>query len=340
MSIKKKVLNVVTVSFLSLLLVSTFLSKTIYYYTHEKVTAVTVSNGFIINEFENINASLVIDGGDNIIFPVKLREPLVVKKIMVSNSDYVSENEAIMLFDIDSVKIARNYILADIENCEMNIPINSAELAALKEQLRIFDSHIDENGNLRSRKSGFITDIKLIEGGDFSGAGLMCAISNEETNYLIELNFSIEQGSFINYNCEITLQKDETLIKGLINKIVYTEKDCSVVVKPNNSLTEEDAMEIFLDNAVLPMDIKTSSGRYETIVPVEAIIDNQYIYIIKTVENFLGSRTVNEKIYIQILATNGEMVAVDIKNQRIMPDSKVITSKPKLLGGEEIVVLY
>jgi hypothetical protein len=50
MTIKKRVLTVLTVSFLSLLFVSTFLSKTIYYYTHEKVTAVTVSNGFITNE--------------------------------------------------------------------------------------------------------------------------------------------------------------------------------------------------------------------------------------------------------------------------------------------------
>jgi hypothetical protein len=220
------------------------------------------------------------------------------------------------------------------------MPVNSAGLAALKEQLSIFDSHIDENGNLLSSKSGFITDLYLIEGDDFSGAGQMYTITNEETNYMIGLNFNLEQGSYINDSSEMTLQKEETLIRGLVNKIVFNEHDCSVVVKPNITLSEEDAVELFKDNAVLPMDIKTSSGRYETIVPAEAVINNQYIYNIKTIENFLGSRSFAEKINIQVLATNGELVAIDIKNQKMMPESQVITSKPKLLSGEEIVVLH
>ncbi|MDF2544807.1 MAG: hypothetical protein K0S47_4525, partial [Herbinix sp.] len=190
MKTKKKVLTVITVAFFTLLVVSTFLSKTIYYYTHEKVTAVAVSNGFINNEFENINVGLVIDGGDNIVFPVKLKEPLVVKKIMVSKTSYVSENDAILLFDSDSVKIARDYILADMEDCERKEPVNIAELTALKEQLKVFDTYIDENGNLLSSKSGFIKDIYLKEGDPFYGADQMYTISNDETNYRISLHLS------------------------------------------------------------------------------------------------------------------------------------------------------
>ncbi|MDF2589498.1 MAG: hypothetical protein K0S41_3339 [Anaerocolumna sp.] len=339
MKIKRRVLTLITISFFTLLFVSTFLSKTIYYYMHEKVTAMAISNGFINNEFKNINANLVVDGGDNIIFPVKLSEPLVVKKVLVNKGEYINEKEAILLFDIDSVNIARDYLMANIENCEINVPVNTIELATLKEQLRIFDSLIDKNGNLFSKQSGFISDIFLKEGDNFLGAGQMYTISNKETNYMIGLTFSNEQGSYIDPNCEMTLQNGETLIKGIINKKVSIKKECSLIVQPNVTLIEEDVVDIFLDNAALPMDIKTSSGRYETIVPVEAIIDDQYIYCIETVDNFLGSRSIARKMKIQILAMNGEMVAIDINNQSLIRDSKVITNQPKLRDSEEIVVL-
>lgn len=339
MKIKRRVLTIITISFFTLLFVSTFLSKTIYYYMHEKVTAVSISNGFINNKFKNINANLVVDGGDNIVFPIKLSEPLVVKKVLVNKGEYINEKEAILLFDIDSVIIARNYLLANIENCKINVPVNTIELATLKEQLRIFDSLIDENGNLFSKQSGFISDIYLKEGDDFLGAGQMYRISNEESIYMIGLTFNKDQGSFIDQNCEIILQNGETIIKGNINNKVLTDKECSLIVQPNVTLTVEDVVEIFLNNAVLPMDIKTSSGRYETIVPVEAIIDDQYIYCIETVDNFLGSRSIARKMKIQILAMNGEMVAIDINNQSLIRDSKVITNQPKLRDSEEIVVL-
>jgi hypothetical protein len=339
MKVKRRVLTIITISFFTLLFVSTFLSKTIYYYMHEKVMAMAISNGFINNEFKNINANLIIDGGDNIVFPIKLSEPLVVKKVLVNKGEYINEKEAILLFDIDSVDIARNYLLANIENCEINVPVNMIELATLKEQLILFDSLIDENGNLLSAKSGFISDIYLQEGDDFLGAGLMYSISNEESIYKIGLTFNKDQGSFIAQNCEITLQNGETIIKGTINNKVLTDKECSLIVQPSVSLTKEDIMKLFLDNVALPMDIKTSSGRYEAIVPSDAIIDNQYIYSIETVDNFLGSRSIARKVKIQILSTNGEMVAVDINNQQLMPDSKVIINQPKLRDGEEIVVL-
>ncbi|MDF2538962.1 MAG: hypothetical protein K0S76_1983 [Herbinix sp.] len=340
MRIKTKVITVVTVLFFSLLVIATFFSKTIYYYTHKKVTAVTVSNGFIINEFHNINGGPIMDGDDNIIFPVKLTEPLVVKKIMVEKLDYVNENDAIIVFDSDSVKIARSYILADLEECKRNIPVNVAELAALNQQLSIFDSCIDENGILHSGKSGFITEIYLTEGDDFMGAGQTYSITNKETNYLIGLNFDLEKESYLDDKCEVTLQSDDVMIRGVIHKIVTYEKDCLVMVKPNIPLTDEDIRKLFADSAVLLMDVKTSSGRYDIIVPAEAIIDHQYIYNTITIENFLGSRTIAEKIDIKILDTNGEFVAIDAKYQKIMMDSKVITNKPKLVNGEEVVLLY
>lgn len=190
----------------------------------------------------------------------------------------------------------------------------------------------DHQGQVCAPEEGMLLRC-LVEAGSRAGDGACLMYTRSGDG--VEVSVSEEAGNRLSIGDKVTLQCKSSL---------GDSRRLEGVVRYRESENGQCTLQIEADVTGLPagqtvqMSYSCSSERYETVIPMSALYQNNsscFVYVLEQVEGILGTEYRPRKIPVTLLEQNGEYAA--IKGSSIDGDSDIIIDSSKELSEEEAV---
>lgn len=343
LSTGKKLLIRITVILVVVLLICTFISRTIANSLLPVVTAVGVTGG-------TLDYSLQVSGSVSYteISEIALPSDLKILEIYVSPGEHVTEGEPICKVDVRSFLLEYQHFsllleqlqedYQDSRTSEKEKDYISKQIALLTSEMALYEENHLLDELLCAEVSGVVREV-YVEAGDIKPAGtvVLDIIPDTAKKQAVlfvpqEMALYFEEGdkASISYVDEATGAKSSVstiATKGFDNEsgaFLFT------VLLENETVYEGQDVEVKL--------IKTSDY-YDSLIPIAAVrsdLNGEYVFVLRTKEGLFGEEQFVQRLDITVIERSNYYVTVDLFN---LADRVVIATSLPLTSGQKVRVV-
>ena len=343
LSTGKKLLIRITVILIVVLLICTFISRTIANSLLPVVTVVGVTGG-------TLDDSLQVSGSVSYteISEIALPSDLKILEIYVSPGEHVTKGEPICKVDVRSFLLEYqrfSLLLEQLQEDYQDSRISekekdyiSKQIALLTSEMALYEeSHLlDEL--LCAEVSGIVREV-YVEAGDIKPAGTIVLdiipdTAKKQAVLLVpqEMALRFEEGdkASIFYVDEATGEKSS--VSTIATKTFDNESGAFLftVLLENETVYEGQDVEVKL--------IKTSDY-YDSLIPVAAVrsdSNGEYVFVLRTKAGLFGEEQFVQRLDISVVERSSYYVTVDLFN---LADRVVIATSLPLVSGQKVRVV-
>jgi len=263
-----------TVVFFTVIVICTFASKTIYYFSLPKVSVEKPKGGSFSETATLTQGTLGIK--DAASYSLDLPTAITVEEVFVAKGDMIEAGDEILRFGTDDVE--KQIVLLDKQR-------ESAEIA-LSEFRRAFDSRVTtlksmipdgmgkDSVGVTGETAGLITALDVSLGGRVAAGSRLCAIS-DNSRLIVKLPFSSGYTITVGMKAEVSVPSAMTTVSGTVSEVgglitLYGSEARMVTIAVTNtsSLTAGTDVSAVLDGGLTPMSY--GSFEYPTTTAVYA----------------------------------------------------------------------
>lgn len=347
----KKIMISITIIIGIVLILCTFLSKTIYSMSLPYVEITKPVWGELPIDL-NSEGEIVIEDEQAISYNV----PLEIIAVHVDENSIVKKGD--LLFEVEykefELEVKRKELaIQDIDD-QFSEWHNSKQLQRLNTELEIatldlevYQQQTPYNGKIVAKKDGIVTKISVTAGDQTEERDVLAKISSENQNLSVKFNLSDAEGALCNVGDMVDLTYTET--EWVSSNISEKEKtdSCAITKKEYDSEKQEylfyadisSGSKIFHEGEKIKVKLLLSSNAYDNIVPLNALSEdgkgNVIVYVLKTRDGLFGKESYVEECVVNQIQKNS--INTVILAGEINEYSDVIVSSSKPLTSGEIV---
>lgn len=346
----KKVLIQISVIVLIILLLCTFLSKSIY---NMSLPYVEVTNPAA----EKLPVSSSADGevmvdSQKICYNV----PLKITEVFVKENDEVKAGDA--LFKVDSKEFDINIQKKELEIQKLEDQLSEwlsyrdrakleDELEIVEEELELYKEQVPYDGKVYAENNGVISEVK-VNNGDLTKEGdILAEITDEAQSMSVKFSFGGTDDVLCRVGDEIQLTYKETA--WYEGKPTTEEKTAQTIVAKREYDTEkkqyffyadiDNSNKKFYEGQKIKVNYIISSDLYENVVPLNAISINEnrdkVVYVLQTRDGLFGEEYYVKEVKVDQLEKNNVKSAIN--GDDISTYSEVVVSSSRALTSGETV---
>lgn len=346
----KKVLIQISVIVLIILLLCTFLSKSIYNMSLPYVEVINPAA-------EKLPVSSSADGevmvdSQKICYNV----PLKITEVFVKENDEVKAGDA--LFKVDSKEFDINIQKKELEIQKLEDQLSEwlsyrdrakleDELEIVEGELELYKEQVPYDGKVYAENNGVISEIK-VNNGDLTKEGdILAEITDEAQSMSVKFSFGGTDDVLCRVGDEIQLTYKETA--WYEGKPTTEEKTAQTIVAKREYDTEkkqyffyadiDNSNKKFYEGQKIKVNYIISSDLYENVVPLNAIsIDenrDKVVYVLQTRDGLFGEEYYVKEVKVDQLEKNNVKSAIN--GDDISTYSEVVVSSSRALTSGETV---
>ena len=348
---KKRLLKIILPLFV-LLILCTFLSRTIAGMFVPTVRLATVEPGSLssVADFKGV---VKYEGVENF----TAQSTWTITKIHVNENQVVKKGDLLFEIDMDEANILILQQRASVKQMEekkkeaqttQEASVVQLQLEAETQKLALLEKQYPADGKMVAQQNGTITAIQVEDGQMVEQGDLLMTLIPEHAPPAVEWEMDLDTGAVFGENDKVTIRS--VSYDYVENQTTVQELDSTLTQKnfqPSTNLYSCKAL-LSSSGAVTqgkPVDVRLSkeSSQYDLVVPTSCLLphesDNQdmgNLYILETQESLFGTQYVVKKIEVSILDRNNLRAAVSGKY--LSPGSEVIADVDSLPIQDRSVV--
>ena len=351
MSRRKRLILKLTGVLLLILLVCTFLSRSIYQLLLPEVTLGEVTRGSVVRKSY---ATGTLEATDQQI--IRAETTWKVTEVLAENGTPVTAGTPVLRVDTTAFQIEEKQLLIsrqEIENTEVwgskAREQKEARLELYDLQLQELRNSIPSDGLVKADRSGTLSGLTVQAGETLLEGDVAFYLTPEDTNYEIQIVLEMEEGTEFRQGAAAYAAMDVLEADTIEGKeVVKTERvSCSIA---ETTLMESGEWTFVLIPEEIPegvtagqsvqVTLSSSSVTYNTVIPASAVIsqpDGSYIvFVAETRAGLFGQELVATGIPVTIERTNGLSTAVT--GNLYFPQQVVTSTTSPLKDGDSIKV--
>ncbi len=344
---KKRCTGKIAIVFLLVLVLATFLSRTVYSVYLPAVTTYTVEKGVLPYSAESQGTVGYHTWSD-----VKVFGDFRVIDVFVEQGDTVAEGTALASLDVARQELERKQrelTLAKLDK-QISETKNKKEKASLEtdralmqEEFDIFLASYPQDGMLRASLSGEIIKVNVSANSYLTPNEVLFRIvdvnSISNVTFTLPFNqgsmFSIDDKAVVTYNA---LLHDETTMKDQLRTLNGT-----FAISDKKYLGDSGLWEFTLPfrysgkiDIAEPMKIRVArvTSSFDMVVPLSCLFDIEEnkaaVYLLNNRDSLFGEESYVRKVDVTITQSNGKMAAIESK--QFIPGVSLVNSSTKALS--------
>ncbi|NLM61126.1 MAG: HlyD family efflux transporter periplasmic adaptor subunit [Clostridiales bacterium] len=189
MSRKKKKVLTIGVALVIFLVICTFISKSVYYFSLPKVTTTSPYAATFLSTATLTSGTATYKNIYKMEFDLPV--PLEIEEVLVTKGDIISEGSVLARFDIESIEEQIIPLRKAVESAEIALLEFRRAFEAKIDTLRsqIPDSVVDSIYTVKAHRNGIIADMAYKEGDRVSAGSKLCSIA-DTSSLILSLYFS------------------------------------------------------------------------------------------------------------------------------------------------------
>ena len=298
---------VITIVFICVAVVLTFFSKTIYGLTVPTVHVEQFSKGSLRKTQE---ASVIV-------LPRQPREiyvpeRMMVKEVLVKDNDDVKQGDVLAKLDVSELELRLGEQRADYERLvgeqqsAYGQARNAADLDVENAQKRIdaLQAVIDEFSEVKSPIDGKVALINAAEGKPAAPDVSLLSVFDPQEGFSTKCVMDASDAApFLKGDSgEVERQGGNVNAKGSISRLRMMEDG-----RIEFTVEIDDSLQV---GEMIILHFSKNTAPYPSMVPLEAIVDGGYIYVVESKEGLMGEEYIARRVVVQILNTDDTMAAV------------------------------
>ncbi len=348
-NLNKKILIRISFIVLFILIVCTFLSKTMHNISLPYVEAASPEWAELPISSSS-EGKVVINNTQKISYHSSLK----ILSVNVNENDYVKKGDT--LFEVDTKEFEIN-----IKKMELNIQqINNSlsewhsekerqrlntELEIAEQELELYKEQVPYDGFIYAQKDGSVSKISVVKGDVTKEDDILAEISGKDMSVMFSL--SEAEGVLCEIGNEVNLTYTNTIISNG-SPTVEEKHDVSSVIKKEYDNEKEEFMfyaalpegdNSFYEGQKIKVDFIVSSDSYDNIITLNAISEdeqgNSVVFILKQRDGLLGKEYYVERVTVNQISKNNINAAIE--GDDINSYVKIVVSSSKALTSGETV---
>lgn len=350
MSNKRKLLIKIGVAFIVILIICTFLSRTIKNIMVPKVEITSAENGNLRRNFNTIGT---VNYGENDV--IKSQADWKIDKVYVRPSQNVDEGTVLAQVNMEKIKQAQEE--KDLEIMNSQYDLNSAKASGDKDQIKIKEKEVEllkkekeslmdglnQNGEIVAPITGRVTTVYCEDNTETVQGDSLFVVSDNRNTYDISFKSSVEQAAYMHNGIMLTVyynaaQSVETVKSKIVSKQYNTkEGDYDYVVRLEKSALNGENLDL---GEQVSISYECKGDIATCIIPKECIVNdgsgNNSLYILKSRDGLFGKEYFVQKQTVNILGSDDRDYSIkDIGKDK----EKIVLKSSKSLSNNTVVKL-
>lgn len=346
----KKVLIQISVIILIILLLCTFLSKSIYNMSLPYVEVINPA-GEKLSVSSNATGEVMVDS-----HKICYNVPLKITEVYVKENDEVKSGDA--LFKVDSKEFEINIQKKELEIQKLEDQLSEwlsyrdrakleDELEIVEGELELYKEQVPYDGKVYAENNGIISEVKVNTGDLTKEGDILAAITDEAQSMSVKFSFGVTDDVLCRVGDEIQLTYMETA--WYEGKPTTEEKNAQTTIVKREYDTEkkqyffyadiDNSNKKFYEGQKIKVNYIISADLYENVVPLNAIsLDenrDKVVYVLQSREGLFGEEYYVKKVKVDQLEKNNVKSA--ITGDDISTYSEVVVSSSRALTSGETV---
>ena len=348
-NLNKKILIRISFIVLFLLILCTFLSKTIYNLSLPYVEAASPEWAELPISSSS-EGQVVINNTQEISYNSSLK----ILSVNVKENDYVKKGD--VLFEVDTKEFEISLKKMELNISQLNDSLSewlsekdrsklNTELEIAEQELELYKEQVPYDGCIYAQKDGAISKISVVQGDVTKEGDVLAVLSGKEMSVIFSL--SETDGVLCEIGDEVNLTYTNTVIN---NGSPTTEEkhDSSFVTKKEYDTEKGEFMfyadlpegeNSFYEGQKIKVDFIVSSDSYDNIITLNAISEdeqgNTVVFVLKQRDGLFGKEYYAERVTVDQLAKNNINAAIE--GDDINSYAKIVVSSSKALTSGETV---